>query len=64
MDLTPFLMAETPVPDPQGFLCGVVGGMLVWRCPDGRWLAVAIGQADAEFEVMLLAAVGEGPVEA
>ncbi|MBE1532162.1 hypothetical protein [Actinomadura algeriensis] len=64
VDLTPFLMADAPAPDPQAFLCGVAGGMLVWPRPDGRWLAIAIGQADAEFAIMLLAAVGEGPVGA
>lgn len=64
VDLTPFLMAEEPVPDPQGLLCNLAGGMLVWPRPDGRWLAIAIGQADREFPIMLLAAVGAGPVGA
>jgi hypothetical protein len=31
----------------------------VWPLPSGRWLALAIGQADPEWPFELLAAVGE-----
>jgi hypothetical protein len=42
---------------------GLVGSMQVWRPPaSGRWIALAIGQADAEWPLQLLAAFGEGSV--
>ncbi|GAA4128539.1 hypothetical protein GCM10022416_04320 [Actinomadura keratinilytica] len=45
--------------------CGLSGKMLVWQRPDaGRWLALAVGQADPEFPIQLLAAVGEVPIPA
>ncbi|MEV5826544.1 hypothetical protein AB0L25_13295 [Spirillospora sp. NPDC052242] len=64
VDLTPFTMGEAPSREPQDLLSAHTSGMLVWPRPDGRWLAIATGQADAEFPIMLLAAVGEGAVEA
>ncbi|RSN46755.1 hypothetical protein [Actinomadura sp. WAC 06369] len=64
VDLTPFAMGEAESRNPQSLLAAYTLGMLVWRRPDGRWLAVATGQADAEFPIVLLAAVGDGPVGA
>ncbi|MEV2245187.1 hypothetical protein [Streptomyces sp. NPDC049970] len=49
-----------PVPEPMGRLCSLAGSMQVWRVPGGtRWLGLAVGQADPEFPIWLLAAVGE-----
>jgi len=65
VDLEPYLWAESPVPEPIQTLCGLSGKMLVWQRPDaGRWLALAVGQADPEFPIQLLAAVGEVPIPA
>ncbi|WP_200827162.1 hypothetical protein [Thermomonospora echinospora] len=66
VDLWPYLeraLDETaPVPEPIGTLCGLSGEMQVWRRPEtGRWVALAVGQADPEFPIELLAAVGEIP---
>ncbi|WP_329038775.1 hypothetical protein OHT61_15230 [Streptomyces sp. NBC_00178] len=48
------------VPEPMGQLCNLAGSMQVWRVPGGtRWLSLAVGQADPEFPIWLLAAVGE-----
>ncbi|MFD8749754.1 hypothetical protein ACFV0O_02015 [Kitasatospora sp. NPDC059577] len=65
VDLWPYLGFDNPdpefvAPEPLGFLCNVAGSMRVWRLrPSGRWLALAIGQADREFPFELIAAVGE-----
>ncbi|MFD8288169.1 hypothetical protein ACFV2B_08040 [Streptomyces lavendulae] len=47
-------------PEPIGFLSGVTSEVWVWR-PDGsgRWVGLAVGQADAEWPLQLLAASGE-----
>jgi hypothetical protein len=63
VDLSPYLDGDDPdleAPEPLASLCGVAGGMRVWRLPaSDRWLALTIGQADAEWPFELLAAVGE-----
>ncbi|WP_330334516.1 hypothetical protein OHS33_35350 [Streptomyces sp. NBC_00536] len=65
VDLWPYLGFDHPdpeftAPEPLGFLCNVAGRMQVWRPPSsGRWLALAIGQADRELPFELLAAMGE-----
>ncbi|MEU8924587.1 hypothetical protein AB0D10_27200 [Kitasatospora sp. NPDC048545] len=65
VDLWPYLGFDNPdpefvAPEPLGFLCNVAGSMRVWRLrPSGRWLALAIGQADRELPFELIAAVGE-----
>ncbi|MFI8103040.1 hypothetical protein [Streptomyces sp. NPDC086023] len=65
MDLRPYLGFDHPdpeyrAPEPLALLSGLAGGMEVWRPPGTeRWLALAVGQADPEFPVQLLAAVGE-----
>ncbi|MGW2554502.1 hypothetical protein [Streptomyces sp. NPDC001635] len=47
-------------PEPLNFLAGVTGCMQVWRLPSSsRWLGLAVGQADPEWPIQLLAAVGE-----
>lgn len=63
VDLWPYLEREEdagPAPEPMGQLCNLAGSMQVWR-PSGstRWLGLAVGQADPEFPIWLLAAVGE-----
>ncbi|WP_327733148.1 hypothetical protein OG749_04035 [Streptomyces nojiriensis] len=66
VDLWPYLGFDNPDPDfrapePMNFLCGLAGSMQVWRPPaSDRWIALAIGQADPEFPLQLLAACGEG----
>ncbi|MFK0201631.1 hypothetical protein [Streptomyces lavendulae] len=47
-------------PEPIGFLSGVTSEVWVWR-PDGsvRWVGLAVGQADPEWPLQLLAAFGE-----
>jgi hypothetical protein len=58
--LEPTLNDTDPAPEPIGELCQLSGEMLVWRRPEaGRWVALAVGQADREFPIELLAAVGE-----
>lgn len=65
VDLWPYLGLDEPDPDvttrePLSFLCGVAGSMQMWRLPNSeRWVGLAIGQADAEWQFQLLAAVGE-----
>ncbi|MET9697832.1 hypothetical protein ABZY31_13025 [Streptomyces sp. NPDC006529] len=65
VDLWPYLGFDHPdpefvAPEPLGFLCTVAGSMRLWQPPScGRWLALAIGQADPELPFQLLAAVGE-----
>ncbi|MFB9833669.1 hypothetical protein [Actinoallomurus acaciae] len=62
IDLEPYLWSEDPAPEPIIRLCQVSGSMLVWRRPAGRWLALTVGQADPEFPIELLAAVGEASI--
>ncbi|MEU1483894.1 hypothetical protein [Streptomyces sp. NPDC005752] len=67
VDLWPFLERDDAgagtVPEPMGQLCNLAGSMQVWRVPGGtRWLGLAVGQADPEFPIWLLAAVGETAV--
>ncbi|MGO4458850.1 hypothetical protein AB4039_16340 [Streptomyces sp. M-16] len=47
-------------PEPIGFLSGVTSTLQVWL-PGGsdRWVGLAVGQADAEWPLQLLAAFGE-----
>lgn len=72
VDLWPYLDLGGPAPEPMGQLCNLAGSMQVWRLPPGeregggdgepqggRWLGLAVGQADPEFPIWLLAAVGE-----
>jgi hypothetical protein len=65
VDLLPYLGLDDPDPDvttrePLGFLCSVAGSMQMWRLPNSeRWIGLAIGQADPEWQFQLLAAVGE-----
>ncbi|MFD6990293.1 hypothetical protein [Streptomyces sp. NPDC059943] len=71
VDLSPYLGVDSHdpglgpesdlvVPEPMGFLCGLAGSMRVWRpTPAGRWLALAVGQADPEWPIQLLAGFGE-----
>ncbi|WP_377273405.1 hypothetical protein [Peterkaempfera sp. SMS 1(5)a] len=65
VDLWPYLGFDDPGPEvgtrePLSFLCGVAGSMQVWRLPNsGRWVGLAIGQADPEWPFQLLGAVGE-----
>ncbi|WP_328761693.1 MULTISPECIES: hypothetical protein [unclassified Streptomyces] len=64
VDLWPYLGFDDPdpkysAPEPLVFLCNVAGSMQVWRLPDSdRLLALAIGQADPEYPLQLIAAVG------
>ncbi|MEU1216504.1 hypothetical protein ACFYSH_26475 [Streptomyces sp. NPDC005791] len=64
VDLWPYLERDEEgagvAPQPVGQLCNLAGSMQVWRVPGGtRWLGLAVGQADPEFPIWLLAAVGE-----
>ncbi|MFB8024692.1 hypothetical protein ACFQ6U_28210 [Streptomyces sp. NPDC056465] len=62
VDLWPYLEREDAdtVPEPMGQLCNLAGSMQIWRVPAStRWLGLAVGQADPEFPIWLLAAVGE-----
>ncbi|MER6695339.1 hypothetical protein [Streptomyces minutiscleroticus] len=64
VDLWPYLEADRPdresgVPEPPAFLCTVAGGMQVWRPPSSGRPALAIGQADREFPLEPLLAVGD-----
>lgn len=62
VDLGPYLSAGCegePVAEPLNYLSQQVVSMQVWPLPDnGRWLALAIGQADKELPLILFAAVG------
>ena len=63
VDLWPYLEggegSDAP-PEPMGQLCNLAGSMQVWRVPGStRWTGLAVGQADPEFPIWLLAAVGE-----
>jgi hypothetical protein len=60
VDLGPFLWGEDEAPEPINQLCQLSGEMSVWRPPDaGRWVALAVGQGDAELPIELLVAVSE-----
>jgi hypothetical protein len=65
VDLWPYLGTDGTdpahvAPEPLGFLSNLTDSMQVWRLPSsGRWLALAVGQADRELPFELLAAVGE-----
>lgn len=72
IDLWPYLDMAGQVPEPMGQLCNLAGSMQVWRLPPGerestpdgerpgeRWLGLTVGQADPEFPIWLLAAVGD-----
>ncbi|KPC82096.1 MULTISPECIES: hypothetical protein [Streptomyces] len=64
VDLWPYLErydeGEGAAPEPMGQLSNLAGSMQVWRVPGAtRWLGLAVGQADPEFPIWLLAAVGE-----
>ena len=65
VDLWPYLRLDEPAadvetPEPLSFLCNVAGDLKLWRLPNsGRWIGLAIGQADPEWPFQLLAAVGE-----
>ncbi|MER7498637.1 hypothetical protein AB0L05_00405 [Nonomuraea pusilla] len=62
IDLWPYWESEGTAPAPLDELCQLSGTMLVWWPPDaGRWVALTVGQADPEFPILLLAAVGETP---
>ncbi|MFI6847895.1 hypothetical protein OG535_04850 [Kitasatospora sp. NBC_00085] len=64
VDLWPYLGFDNPdpeftTPEPLCFLSNVAVRMQVWQLPSsGRWLALAVGQADRELPFQLLAAVG------
>ncbi|MFD3612441.1 hypothetical protein ACFWXA_31105 [Streptomyces atroolivaceus] len=63
VDLWPYLERDEEgaeaAPEPLGQLCNLAGSMQVWRVPGStRWLGLAVGQADPEFPIWLLAAVG------
>ncbi|MCB5163797.1 hypothetical protein LG634_02925 [Streptomyces bambusae] len=59
VELDAYAEYDGPGDGPLPFLSGVAGSMEVWQPPgSGRWLALAVGQADPEFPVQLLAAVG------
>lgn len=61
--LWPYRKGEDPAPEPMSELCRLTGEMFVWRrADDGRWVALAVGQADPEFPIVLLAAVAEVPI--
>ncbi|MFI1524601.1 hypothetical protein [Kitasatospora cineracea] len=47
------------MPEPLDYISQQAVSMQVWPLPDsGRWLALAIGQADKELPLILFAAVG------
>ncbi|MGP3931259.1 hypothetical protein [Nonomuraea sp. KM88] len=63
VDLWPDLEGESsPVPEPMNELSLYSGEMSVWHPGAGRWVALAVGQADPEFPILLLAAIGETPL--
>lgn len=65
VDLGPYLGFDDLGPEvgarePLDFLCGVASSVQVWRLPNSeRWIGLAIGQADPEWPLQVLAAVGE-----
>ncbi|MEV6105140.1 hypothetical protein AB0M28_10550 [Streptomyces sp. NPDC051940] len=67
VDLFPYLGCDWDlqppehVPEPVAQLCNQAGSMRLWQPPGtDRWLGLAVGQADTEFPLELLAAIG-GP---
>ncbi|MEO3816311.1 hypothetical protein [Plantactinospora sp. B24E8] len=66
VDLTAYLRPEDPTPpEPFERLSQVSGEVLVWRPPGtDRWVGLAVGQADNEFPVELIAVVGVAPLPA
>ncbi|GAA2376371.1 hypothetical protein GCM10010404_35250 [Nonomuraea africana] len=57
----PYADGEGPASEPMNELCRLSGEMLAWRrWVAGRWVGLAVGQADREFPIVLLAAVGRG----
>ncbi|MEE6257829.1 hypothetical protein [Plantactinospora sonchi] len=61
VDLTPSWRDSRTLPEPLDRLSQVSGEVLVWW-PAGteRWVGLAVGQADNEFPIELIAAVGIG----
>ncbi|SDG67090.1 hypothetical protein SAMN05421505_106203 [Sinosporangium album] len=59
VDLWPYVESEIAAPELISELCQLSGKMSVWHPGAGRWVALAVGQADPEFPIQLLAAVGE-----
>ncbi|MGW5160028.1 hypothetical protein ACWEPN_31515 [Nonomuraea wenchangensis] len=60
VDLWPDLGGESsPVPEPINELSNYSSKMSVWYPGTGRWVALVVGQADPEFPILLLAAIGE-----
>ncbi|MFB9904183.1 hypothetical protein [Allokutzneria oryzae] len=55
--LSPYL-DEDDAPEPMLELSQLSGSALVWPRGAGHWVALAVGQADAEFPIQLLAAAG------
>ncbi|GAA3952657.1 hypothetical protein Aau02nite_03820 [Amorphoplanes auranticolor] len=62
VDLEPCLWSGEPVPEPLAQLASLSDTLLIWRPAPGRWTGLAVGQADREFPIMLLAAVGDAAV--
>ncbi|WP_089328613.1 hypothetical protein [Actinomadura meyerae] len=62
-DLWP--LEEDPAPEPIDQLSMLSTRMHLWRhaTPD-RWVALLVGQQDAEFPIELLAAVSDAPIRA
>jgi hypothetical protein len=59
VSLAPYLEADGPVAEPFETLRNLAGSVHVWRPPgSGRWLGLALGQADWRLPLELLAAVG------
>ncbi|WP_406674923.1 hypothetical protein WBK31_13170 [Nonomuraea sp. N2-4H] len=60
VDLWPYVEDEIAAPpEPVNELSTYSSKMSVWRPGTGRWVALTVGQADPEFPIVLLAAVGE-----
>ncbi|GAA4019152.1 hypothetical protein GCM10022247_48500 [Allokutzneria multivorans] len=57
VDLGPYLEDDEADEEPMSHLSQLCGDVLVWQ-RESDWLALAIGQADAEFPIQLLAAAG------
>ncbi|SDM36133.1 hypothetical protein [Allokutzneria albata] len=57
VELWPYL-EDDDAQDPMLELSQLSGSMLVWHRGAGGWVALAVGQADAEFPIQLLAAAG------
>ncbi|MET7333837.1 hypothetical protein [Nonomuraea sp. NPDC005650] len=59
VDLVSYLEGEIEEVEPMGSVCQLTDRMFVWHPGQGRWVALAVGQPDREFPIVLLAAVGE-----